>query len=451
MDRRAFLRLAGSAAGLAAVGVGGGCGSGSKEREATPATTGSGPGGGERTLRVNQWSHFVPAYDAWFDNEFARPWGEKHDVDVIVDHVPFNEVTARADTEVARGVGHDIFGFVWTAAAQFEDHTIDHREIVEEAQGKLGSLHPLVERTIFNPRTKKYLGFSESWVPNVTHYRVDLWDSLGPGERPRTWDDVLRAGPRLKALGHPPGFSLGEGDPDATVSLMGVMHAYGSSVQNEDGKPTIDTPATVEAVKLMAAIYKGGMNQEVLTWDGTSNNRFLAGGAGSIILNPVSAIRAIEKQNPELASKIQLLPLPTGPAGNRSPYFVSTSVIWKFARNPELAKQFLVDLAVQSRDVLTQSEFYNLPSFPAAIPDLRDLVAAGTGRYALLADAATWTTNLGHPGPANAAVEEVFEQAIVTKMFTAAARGDLSADEAVKRAHAQAVPIFDKWRDRGKI
>ena len=447
MDRRHFLRLAGSAAaGLAAVG----CGTGSK-RQSVTATTGSGPGGGERTLRVLQWSHFVPAYDAWFDNEFARPWGEKHDVEVIVDHVPFNEVTARADTEVARNTGHDIFGFVWTAAARFEDYTIDHREIVEEAQRKLGPLHPHVEHTIFNPRTKKYLGFSESWVPNLTHYRVDLWDSLGAGVRPRTWDDVLRAGHRLKALGHPLGFSLGEADPDANVSLMGVMHAFGSSVQNEDGHPTIDTPATIEAVKLMEAVYKGGMNQEVLAWDGTSNNRFLAGGTGSIILNPVSAVRAIEKQNPELASKIELLPLLAGPTGNRAPYFVGTSVIWKFARNPEMAKQFLVDLAVQSRDVLMKSEFYNLPSFPAAVPDLHELVSAGTGRYALLDSAAAWTTNLGYPGMANAALEEVFEQAIVAKMFAAAARGELSAEEAVKRAHAQAVPIFDKWRERGKI
>jgi multiple sugar transport system substrate-binding protein len=442
MDRRAFLRVAGSAAGLAAVG----CGSGSKKQPAASATTGPGPGGGERTLRVLQWSHFIPAYDAWFDNEFARRWGENNDVEVIVDHVPFNEVTARADTEVARGVGHDVFGFVWTSAARFEDHTIDHREIVEEAQGRLGPVHPLVEHTIFNPRTKRYLGFSDSWVPNVTHYRTDLW-----GAPPRTWDDVLGAGHRLKAGGHPLGLSLGEADPDATVSLLGVMHAYGSSVQDADGNLTLDAPATVEAVKLMAAIYKGGMTSEVLTWDGTSNNRYFAGGTGSIILNPVSAIRAIEKQNPDLASKVAVSALPAGPAGNRSPYFVNTSVIWKFARNPDMAKQFLVDLVVQSRDVLIQSEFYNLPSFTAAVPDLRDIVAAGNGRYALLADAPSWTTNLGDPGPANAAMEEIFEQAIVPKMFAAAARGEQSAQDAVKEAHAQAKPIFDKWREQGKI
>ena len=46
---------------------------------------------------------------------------------------------------------------------------------------------------------------------------------------------------------------------------------------------------------------------------------------------------------------------------------------------------------------------------------------------------------------------EVFNEYIVTNMFSAAARGELSAEEAVKRAHAQAQPLFDKWRERGKI
>ncbi len=36
-------------------------------------------------------------------------------------------------------------------------------------------------------------------------------------------------------------------------------------------------------------------------------------------------------------------------------------------------------------------------------------------------------------------------------MFAAAARGEMSAEEAVKAAEAQITPIFDKWRDLGKI
>ncbi|MCA1843541.1 MAG: hypothetical protein LC792_10225 [Actinobacteria bacterium] len=102
------------------------------------------------------------------------------------------------------------------------------------------------------------------------------------------------------------------------------------------------------------------------------------------------------------------------------------------------------------------SEFYNLPAFPGGVKDLGDVLAADAaadpkGKYSVLATAAEWSTNAGHPGHDNAAVEEVVNQYIVPKMFAAAARGDLSAEAAVKEAEAQVKPIFDKWRSQGKV
>ena len=32
-------------------------------------------GGQQKTLKIVQWSHFVPAYDKWFDNVFTKEWG----------------------------------------------------------------------------------------------------------------------------------------------------------------------------------------------------------------------------------------------------------------------------------------------------------------------------------------------------------------------------------------
>ena len=64
----------------------------------------------DKTLKIIQWSHFVPAYDKWFD-AFARDWGEKNGVDVTVDHIPVLELPARAAAEVAAQAGHDLFGF----------------------------------------------------------------------------------------------------------------------------------------------------------------------------------------------------------------------------------------------------------------------------------------------------------------------------------------------------
>jgi hypothetical protein len=38
-------------------------------------------------LRILTWSHFIPAYDTWFD-KMAKEWGDKNGVKVRVDHIP---------------------------------------------------------------------------------------------------------------------------------------------------------------------------------------------------------------------------------------------------------------------------------------------------------------------------------------------------------------------------
>src|SRR5207249_1173766 len=40
----------------------------------------------QKTLKILQWSHFVPAYDGWFD-KYAKDWGTAKGVEVTVDHI----------------------------------------------------------------------------------------------------------------------------------------------------------------------------------------------------------------------------------------------------------------------------------------------------------------------------------------------------------------------------
>jgi multiple sugar transport system substrate-binding protein len=449
-SRREFLRLAALAGAGAALGGAACSDSGKAKSASTPATTGAG-----NTLRIALWSHFIPRFDTWFDEEYTRRWGEDNGVNVVVDHIPYGELGARAGAEVAAGRGHDLFAFI-TPPPLFEDDVIDHREVVEEVEAKVGKMAPIVERNVLNPKTGKYFGFADFWTPNPVHYRVQLWNQVEPGLAPSSWDDVLRAAPRLKALGLPVGIAISP-DDDSSFSLFGLMAAFGSQLQDEEGRLTLDSPATVEAVKMASAIYRAGMSEEVFFWDSSSNNRAMATGHSAMVLNAISVIRGTEEQDKELAADVALAPSLAGPAGRLGVNsVVNVFVIWRFARNQEMAKQFLVDLALNAREAFLRSRFYNLPPFPQAVPDLADLVARDDEaqpptKYALMADAETWTTNIGHPGHANAATDEVFFQFIVPKMFAAAARGEMSAEAAVKTAAAQAKPIFDKWREQGKI
>lgn len=446
MKRRDFLRLAGGAATLA---VGVGCGG----KSGAPGEKAAG-NGAKPKLSILQWNHLIPAYDQWFDG-YATRWGEEHDTDVSVDHVAAEDLRIRAAAEISSRRVHDLLNFFGTPASVWEDEVIDHRDIVAEIEGKVGPMLGSIARSVHNPKTQKLVGVSDGWAPQVVNYRTDVWPSQ-EGLLPESWESILRVAPRLKSAGTPIGIGLSPAI-DAQTTGFALMFAFGGSLQDEASVVVLDSPATVEAVKFANSLYRSGMADDVVTWDNSADNRYLATGKGSLIIDPVSAIRATEKQDPDLASRIALSPPPTGPAGRPGhSAVVSTYVISKFAENPSGAARFLVDLVLAYREAFLRSEFYNMPAYPGSVPDLSALLAGDTtakpaGKYSVLAEAGTWTTNVGRPGFDNAAVAEVFNEYIVANMFSAAARGELSAEEAVKRAHAQAKPIFEKWRERGKI
>jgi multiple sugar transport system substrate-binding protein len=456
VDRREFLRLAAGGA-VCAAAAGAGCSSGSSGGKASAkvgATDDARSGATPKQLRIAQVIHYVPAYDTWFDNEYIRAWGERNGVQIIVDHINVLELPARAAAEASIRQGHDLFAFLSPPAA-FEDDAVDLRDVVEEVEAKVGKPVPLAERSGFNPKTKKWFAFPDHWGAQVVSYRTDFWAGLGKNGRPDSWDDLLMAGPKLKAAGHPLGIDMSQ-NLDGNLNLIALLFAYGAALQTADGVPALNSPATVAAVRAASALWSGGQAPDTLTWnDAAANNRHLTGGKGSLILNPVSALRAVEKQDPAMAGNIGLGPALAGPAARLAPSFQSLYVLWNFAKNQETAKRFLIDLALASRDIFLHSEFYNLPSFPGAIADLADLVAKApavpAGKYALLAHAPEWTTNLGHPGPSNAAVDEVYNKYVIPRMVAAVARGEQKAEAAVAAASAELTTIYDKWRERGKI
>jgi multiple sugar transport system substrate-binding protein len=132
-----------------------------------------------------------------------------------------------------------------------------------------------------------------------------------------------------------------------------------------------------------------------------------------------------------------------------------TYSIWKFAENLDGAKQFLVDFAGRSRDAFIASGFQNMPCYPDTIPDLEALTGGGgnatPGKYGLMKDVASWTTNAGHPGYTNPAISEIYEQGIIAKMFADVATGRLSPEQALDRANSGAQAIFGRWRERGQL
>jgi multiple sugar transport system substrate-binding protein len=398
------------------------------------------------TLSIAQWAHFVPTFDEWFDGRFAREWGERNGVRVVVDHFSVYELRSRALAEVAARRGHDLFALLAPPAA-FEAHVLPLNDVVAECERRFGKPVALAHHGTYNPKTQKYFALSDSWAPDPVHYRADWWDAAGV--KPDTWDRVREGARRIKERhGAHAGLGLAR-EIDTEMTLRGLLWAFGATEQDESGRVTINSKATMDAIKLMTAIYRESMTPEVFMWDPSSNNRFFVWGGGSIIQNAISAIRTAEKLNPEVARKTALAPAPAGPRARLSPaHVVHCYVVWKFAQSPALAKRFLVDLVAASNEAFLASEFYNLPSFPQAVADLRGKLAAdrqSPGTYTVLADAERWSASIGHPGYATAAIDEILHAHVISSMFARAARGEQTAEECARRAETEMRRIVQRW------
>ena len=406
-------------------------------------------------LTILQWVHFVPAYDDWFDNTWIKQWGQKNDVQVKVEHINNTLLDTRAASEVAAQSGHDLFMNLHPMAA-YEDQVINHAPIIQEIQKKVGKYGDLAKRATYNTKTKKYFAVSDNYVPDPVVWRHDLWNGIG--EAPFTWDHVKKAAPKLKALGHPIGIGQSQ-ELDSNMALLAFLMCWGSFLQNEDNRPTLNTKKTIDAVKFMADLYKNGMTSEIFGWNPASNNNFLYAGTGSMILNAISATRTPEAQNLPFSKDLWIYPIPIGPGGRMGlEHVMGCYSIWKFAQNKENAQQFLVDLCVAGKEATMASQLYNFPSFPNVFPykQIRKAAAADThppkGKYTILTTIAEkYTKNPGFPGTTNAAFDEVFSKFLIPQMFAQVSQGKMSAADSVKATNAQVKDIYARWKERGKI
>ena len=436
--RRGFIRATGSVGLAASVGL--------------PR-----PGGAQarrKTLKIMQWNHFVPAFDEWFNKKFVVEWGEKNDTEVIVTNVGMTSIESRAEAEIAKKLGHDLCMFL-SPPASYEDHVIDHKEIYAECERRFGKPLDIAIRSTFNPTTKKYFGFSDSYVPDPVNYRKDLWDEVGV--RPDSWDAIREGGRRIKEKhGIPVGIGMSN-ELDSSMALRSVLLAFGAGVQDADGRPSLKSRNTLEALKYGKALFTDAMTDEIFSWDASSNNRQMLAGKGSLTLNAISVTRTGENERIPVASRIALGRPARGPASALGVmHLMNAYAIWKFARNIDGAKKFLVDLAGASRSAFLASEFYNFPTYPQLVPDLQQLIvrdakAQPPDKYAIFSDADKWTVGVGHPGYANGAIDEIWKEWIIPRMFADAASGRLTPEASLDLYAGQVDEIYAKWRKLRKV
>lgn len=416
----------------------------------------------DQELSILQWSHFVPQYDEWFD-VWAQEWGEANGVAVTVDHVNLAEIPAAATSEIAAGEGHDLIEFL-SPPSSFEPSVVDLTDVNEMAAEMFGERVALTRNATYNPTTDKFYGFCHSWVPDPGNYRRSLWEEVGMPNGPTNYEELLMGGAQIRdELGVQMGIGMSN-ELDSNMANRAILWAFGASVQDANENVVINSEQTIAALNYMKELYEGAMTPEVFSWVAASNNQLLIAGQASYILNSISAYRTAQTVNPEVADDVFFLAPLVGPAGAEesvvSEHVIPIYMMPNHATNQDTAKQFLIDHAAVQAEIVNQSQLYNFPAFTEQVPELVEeggwldddpYGSNPANKLDVLRNAADFSTVIGHPGPANPAIGEVFGTFIIPQMFAQVARGELTAEEAAAQAEEQILPIYERWRSEGLV
>src|SRR5436189_1776665 len=344
LNRRKFLTVAG--AGVA----GGSLLTMLEDRQAPAQIRGT-------TLRILQWSHFIPAYDTWFDSKFTKEWGDKNGVKVRVDHIPHLELPARMAAEFAAGAGHDIIMNGSSILTRLYYKSLADISDVYAASGKkhggwIPTAGPLVQ---VEGRT---YGMPMFYILLPMLWRKDLFEANNL-KAPDTWELARVAARTLKPKGHPTGIQFSQ-CADANLNWRSLLFSFGGAESDVSGENIlIDSRETREALKFAKALFDEGMTPEVFSWDDASDTRFPSSGVGCWIHDAISAYRTTEDTNPPAFANTQIALEPASPNAKRfSTSAANVYMIWKFSKNQQAAKEFLTHFLDAGPDGMVQSRGY---------------------------------------------------------------------------------------------
>jgi multiple sugar transport system substrate-binding protein len=208
---------------------------------------------------------------------------------------------------------------------------------------------------------------------------------------------------------------------------------------------------TAHALDFAKMLVQDAGSPDEFTWGPAGNVQAMLARKTTLTTSGISLLREAEKQNPDLAKRMQLDPPLLGPYGVTGfPQATNCSTVWKFAENPDDAKKFLVDLIDSSRTGYDKSLGCNFPAYPKALPNIvlrldKDAHGDPPHKYYALKDALHWTPNLGAPGIVQPAWMEVFNSFLIPKMFASVAQGNMSPHDAAAEAQKEVTAIVDKW------
>ena len=423
-SRRAFLRTGGRAlAGVAGILAAG----------QPPASWAA------REVRLLTAVNYAPTSDAKLA-ELAKRFTKQSGMNVRIDHIQSVQMPAKLSAEIMGRSGHDIVSLEMHYPWLFQPGLLDVSDVCNDLARKHGDWYPFAKEHALVKG--QWLGVPYLFISFPGSHRIDLFEKVGERE-PDTWDDLLRAGRKLKKLGHPVGFAISQ-TTDSVSSLYSILWSYGAKDIAEDGKTVaLNSKATEAAVDYVKALYDDAMDPAVLSWDNAANNQWLNSGKGSWIQNPISHYVVAKEQKLPVAELTGFHPSPAGPAGRHTVGVPRSLGIWKFSKNVEPAKEFLTWFfePQQYHEWVMSGDNYNHPMW-------RDMenhpVWDIDKKYKPLKSIARYSHLYGWPAPPDERIQLITNSYIIPNMFAKVVTNTSKPKEAILWAENEIKRAFEK-------
>ncbi|HKC25493.1 MAG TPA: extracellular solute-binding protein, partial [Thermoanaerobaculia bacterium] len=236
-----------------------------------------------------------------------------------------------------------------------------------------------------------------------------------------TWQDLLKSGAKLKKLGYPFGIPYSQ-TPDSNDDLLPLMDSFRAYLYDKEGNVKFAKKEIVEVLKFGKQFFDLTMTDEVLSWDDTSNNRFIASGKGSMICNPISAYRTAAKDNPDVYKNLEIVKTPLGPAGRVNGARTMSYGIYSFSKVQDLGKEFLYAMNAAGLKGMEASTGYNHP-FLKGFWKKPMPVIGNEPKLMLLQDFQDDVKFIGYPGPMTKTATTMYAKFVVPTMFAEVVKG----------------------------
>jgi multiple sugar transport system substrate-binding protein len=391
----------------------------------------------KRELNVIATANYVPASDKKLA-ELAQEFSKQAGVTVKIDHLRSEQMPAKLAAEVTTQAGHDVVELDLMAAWLHHTNLADVSDLAAEVTKTRGDFYQFGRDSAFV--NDRWLGIPYFWISFPGSYRKDLFEQVGE-KPPDTWEDLLRAGRKLKKIGHPVGIPLSQ-CTDSVGSMLSILWSYGGKVMEADGRTiALNSKETAETVEFVKALYSNAMDPEVLSWDNAGNNRFMVAGKGSWIQNPASHYISAKTSKLKVADDIYFQPSPAGPGGRHTIVTLRSLGVWKFSKEVDLAKDLIRYLFDEERYIayITASDNYNHPVFetlethPVWNLDPKYEPLKTMGQYSHLF---TW------PAPPDPKAQIVIYNYIIANMYAKAVTGTPTT-EAIAWAEGEIKRVYE--------